>query len=100
VSIESLSFYGGDVPHAPAALDRIKQDFANCSPDGQGLKGDATVTLRFLVRASGRAEGVDVVQAHGMSSDVVRCVASSLALRPIGAPTVDPVAVSLIVSFK
>jgi hypothetical protein len=98
IAIEALTFDSGDVPRAPAALERIKKDFAKCGIDA--LKGEGTIDLRFLVRAPGRAEGVDVVQSRGMSSDIVRCVASSLAGRPVGAPTNDPVAVSLTVRFK
>ncbi len=109
VAIEGLTFDSGDVPHAPAALDRIKKDFAKCVEDSAGgpktaasntTHRDATIDLRFLVRAPGRVEGVDVVQSRGMSSDIVRCVVSSLAGRPVGAPTSDPVAVSLTVRFK
>jgi hypothetical protein len=100
VAIEGLAFDSGDVPRAPAALERIKKDFAKCGSEIGSLKGEATIELRFLVRAPGRAEGVDVVQSRGMSSDIVRCVASSLAGRPVGAPTSDPVAVSLTVRFK
>jgi hypothetical protein len=98
ITIEGLTFDSGDVPRAPAALERIKKDFAKCGIES--LKGEATVELRFLVRAPGRAEGVDVVQSRGMSSDIVRCVTSSLAGRPVGAPTSDPVAVSVTVRFK
>jgi hypothetical protein len=98
VAIEGLTFDSGDVPRAPAALERIKKDFTKCGIES--LKGEGTIELRFLVRAPGRAEGVDVVQSRGMSSDIVRCVASSLAGRPVGAPTSDPVAVSLTVRFK
>jgi hypothetical protein len=100
VAIEGLTFDSGDVPRAPAALDRIKKDFGKCVAEDAKIKGDATIELRFLVRAPGRAEGVDVVQSRGMSSDIVRCVVSSLAGRPVGAPTSDPVAVSLTVRFK
>jgi hypothetical protein len=101
VFIEGLSFDSGDVPRAPAALERIKKDFARCALGENGsIKGDATLELRFLVRAPGRAEGVDVIEAKGMSSDIARCVTNSLAGRPVGAPTSDPVAVALTVRFK
>jgi hypothetical protein len=100
VAIEGLTFDSGDVPRAPAALDRIKKDFAKCAAEAGTLKGEGTIELRFLVRAPGRAEGVDVAQSRGMSSDIVRCVASSLAGRPVGAPTSDPVAVSVTIRLK
>ena len=100
VAIEALTFESGDVPRAPIALDRIKKDFARCAAESPTSKGEGTIELRFLVRAPGRAEGVDVVQSRGMSADVVRCVASSLAGRPVGAPTSDPVGVTMTVRFK
>jgi hypothetical protein len=99
VSIEGLSFDGGDVPRAPLALDRIKKDFTRCVGDG-ALRGEGTIELRFLVRAPGRAEGVDVAQSRGVSGDAVRCVAAALAGRVVGAPTADPVGVSITVRFK
>jgi hypothetical protein len=101
VAIEGLSFESGEVPRAAAALERIKKDFARCIATEPGLlKNDAAIELRFLVRAPGKAEGVDVVQSRGMSADIARCVASSLAGRPVGAPTSDPVSASFTVHFK
>jgi hypothetical protein len=104
VAIEGLQFENGDVPRAPSALERIKKDFAKCvaaSPsETVVLKPEATVELRFLVRAPGKAEGVDVVQSRGVSADIVRCVTSSLAGRLVGPPTSDPVGVGLTVRFK
>jgi hypothetical protein len=104
VSIEGLQFENGEVPHAAAALERIKKDLAKCaapaSSETVALKADAAVELRFLVRAPGKAEGVDVVQSRGVSADIVRCVTSSLAGRLVGPPTSDPVGVALTVRFK
>jgi len=101
VAIEGLSFENGDVPRAAAALERLKKDLARCAATDPGLlKNDASLELRFLVRAPGKAEGVDVVQSRGMSADIARCVATSLAGRPVGAPTSDPVSVALTVRFK
>jgi hypothetical protein len=105
-TVEGLSFENGEVPRAAAALERIKKDFSKCasaeSTPGRsdGVKPDGSIELRFLVRAPGKAEGVDVVQSRGVSADVVKCVATSLAGRSVGAPTNEPVAVSLVVRFK
>jgi hypothetical protein len=100
VAIEGVSFENGDVPRVPAALERIKKDFLKCGTESTTVKPDATIELRFLVRAPGRAEGVDVVQSRGMSSDVVRCVVSALSGRPVGAPTNDPVGVTFTIRFR
>jgi len=94
-SIEDLTFDGGDVPRAPAALDRLKKDFLRCAASERvPPRGEATVELRFLVRAPGKSEGVDVGGVHGMSADMVRCVRAALAGRLVGAPSSDPVGVS------
>jgi hypothetical protein len=101
VSIENISFENGEVPRAPAALDRLKRDFARCATSESLLvKSDASLEVRFLVRAPGRAEGVDVAQVRGLSADIVRCVTSQLAGRQVGSPSTDPVAVALTVHFK
>jgi hypothetical protein len=100
VTIEALTFEGGDVPRAPAALDRIKKDFLQCAVDRPAVKVEATATLRFLVRAPGKAEGVDVGDVHGMSADMVRCMRSTLAGRSVGAPSTDPVGVSFTLHLR
>jgi hypothetical protein len=99
-SIESLTFDGGEVPRAAAALERIKKDFARCAADHGLAKPEATIELRFLVRAPGKAEGVDVGDVRGMSSEMVRCMKSALAGRSVGAPSSEPVGVSFSVRLK
>jgi hypothetical protein len=87
-----VEFEEGDVPHAEAALKRLaKKGFAQCVEDqgaltlrnpsrpakGGRVGGGADILqVRFLVRAPGRAEGVDVakVQGRGMSPALVRCI--------------------------
>ena len=101
VTLEGPIFDGGDVPRAAAALDRMKGPFARCASIESSLtKNEATIDLRFLVRAPGRAEGVDVDKARGVSSDVVRCMTSVLARSYIGAPSDDPVGVAVTVRVK
>lgn len=97
-AIESLAFENGEVPHARAALERIKKDFAKCAVSEPG-PADGTVEFRFIVRAPGKAEGVDVARVHGVSANIVRCATSALTLRSVGAPSADPVGVILTVRF-
>jgi hypothetical protein len=98
VTIDALTFDGGDVPRAPAALERTKKEFLRCAT--APLKSEATLVLRFLVRAPGRAEGVDVGESHGMSADMVRCMRSALAGKSMGAPSTDPVGVSFTLHLR
>jgi hypothetical protein len=98
-AIEDLTFDGGDVPRAAAALDRMRKEFLKCASE-RPSKSEATVTLRFLVRAPGKAEGVDVGEMRGMSADVARCMRSTLAGRSVGAPSTDPVGVSFTLHLR
>jgi hypothetical protein len=101
VSLEGPVFDGGDVPRAAAALERMKGAFARCaSPENALTKNEASIDLRFLVRAPGRAEGVDVDKVRGVSSDVVRCMTSVLARSYVGAPSDDPVGVAVTVRIR
>jgi hypothetical protein len=94
-------FDGGDVPRAAAALERMKGAFARCATIENALtKNEASIDLRFLVRAPGRAEGVDVAKAHGVSADVVRCMTSVLARSYVGAPSDEPVGVAVTVRVR
>jgi hypothetical protein len=101
VSLDGPVFDGGDVPRAAAALDRMKPSFTRCASTENALtKNEASIDLRFLVRAPGRAEGVDVDKARGLSGDVVRCMTSVLARSYVGAPSDDPVGVAITVRVK
>jgi hypothetical protein len=97
-TIDNLTFQNGDVPHARAALERIKKDFAKCAATEPG-PANGTAEFRFIVRAPGRAEGVDVARVRGVSANIVRCATSALTLRSVGAPSADPVGVTLNVRF-
>jgi hypothetical protein len=101
VMLEGPVFDGGDVPRAAAALERMKGAFARCATIENALtKNEASIDLRFLVRAPGRAEGVDVAKAHGVSADVVRCMTSVLARSYVGAPSDEPVGVAVTVRVR
>jgi hypothetical protein len=94
-------FDGGDVPRAAAALERMKGALGRCAAAENALtKNEASIDLRFLVRAPGRAEGVGAEKARGVSGDVVRCMTSVLARSYIGAPSDDPVGVGLTVRVR
>lgn len=97
VAVGSIAFEGGDVPRAKTLLDRLaKGALSTCASERGGVRGSGTVELRFLVRASGRAEGVDVGKVKGVPRAVVECLASTLARRPVGAPTAEPVGVTIV----
>lgn len=101
VTLDEPVFDGGDVPKAAASLERMKAGFARCVATENALtKNEASIDLRFLVRAPGRAEGVGAEKVRGVSGDVVRCMASVLARSYIGAPSDDPVGVGVTVRVR
>ena len=101
ISLEGPVFDGGDVPKAAAALERMKSALGRCAAAENALtKNEASVDLRFLVRAPGRAEGVGAEKARGVSGDVVRCMTSVLARSYVGAPSDDPVGVAVTVRVR
>ncbi|MET0595899.1 MAG: hypothetical protein ABW133_24580, partial [Polyangiaceae bacterium] len=80
VTLDEPVFDGGDVPKAAASLERMKAGFARCASIENALtKNEASIDLRFLVRAPGKAEGVGAEKVRGVSGDVVRCMTSVLA---------------------
>lgn len=107
ITVDSLDFENGDVPRAQAALERFaKRELSRCAGDhdwkagGRRSESAAHIELRFLVRAPGRAEGIDVSGVRGLSTRLVQCITSALSNRLIGAPSADPVAVKVRFSFR
>jgi hypothetical protein len=99
VKVASVTFEAGEVPRAERVLDRLaKKELAACvSGPREGRPGQvAQVTLSFLVRARGRAEGVEVDKVRGVSAEAARCMAQVLARRAVGAPSSDPVGVKVV----
>ena len=97
VVVEGVTFENGDVPRAATSLERMKKELARCAvtdnPRDDGK--ERLIRLRFIVRAPGRAEGVDVVQVRDMSPDMTRCVILATKNRFVGHPSDDPVSVEL-----
>lgn len=95
VVVDSISFENGEVPRAQVSLEKLaNQELAACASERGGVQGEGTVELKFLVRARGRAEGVDVGKVRNVPAAVVHCLATTLARRPIGAPSDEPVGVT------
>jgi hypothetical protein len=97
VAVDGVTFENGEVPRAAAALEKMKKDLARCAvtDDPRDDGKERLIRLRFIVRAPGRAEGVDVVQVRDMSPDMARCVALTMKNRFVGHPSEDPVSVEL-----
>lgn len=101
VEIGAPRFDGGEVTKVEKSLGKASAGLARCVADNGGVGGDAgTVKIQFLVRSRGRAEGVEVLGARGVSAEAAGCVRHLIKNKAIGAPTADPVGVTVVITFK
>jgi hypothetical protein len=101
VEIGSPAFENGQVPRTEKALVRIADAIGKCVGDHGGLQGaTGSMKVTFLVRVRGRAEGVEVANPKNVSSEAKDCVRLLLKNRPIGAPSADPVGVTVSLTFR
>lgn len=99
VLVDTVSFANGEVPRAQASLEKLaQQELSTCASQNGGVQGTGKVELKFLVRSRGRAEGVEVGRVQNVPPAVASCLAWTLARRPVGAPSDEPVFVT--VTFK
>lgn len=96
VTVAAPKFEGGEVPRAEKFVNGQLEGIAKCIATNGGLSGKkGSVKLSFLVRARGRAEGVEVVSSKGISDDAGGCIRVLLKNRAVGAPSADPVGVTV-----
>lgn len=92
-------YENGEVPRIDKALKSAANAIAKCVAAHGGLTGKSgSLKVQFMVRARGRAEGVEVLSAKGVGSEVAACVRVAVKNKPVGAPTAEPVGVT--VSFS
>ncbi len=85
----------GEVPKVTVYLAKTLAAVSQCVADHGGLdKPKGELEIQFLVRARGRAEGVEVLSSDGVSTEAGRCVRKHLKNRWVGTPTNDPVGVT------
>jgi len=90
----------GELPEAQAQLRKVADRYAQCVGSNGGLEGEqGKVTLRFLVRERGRAEGVSVKERHGVSLAAAKCVAEVVDRRYVGYPVAPIVGATLSIEF-
>lgn len=101
VEVKAPAFENGEVPRAEKALKSIADDIGKCVAENGGLgRPTGTMKVQFLVRSRGRAEGVEILSSQGVSPEAASCVRLLLKNRSIGAPTADPVGVTVVLSLK
>jgi hypothetical protein len=90
----------GELPEAQAQLRKVADRYAQCVGNNGGLEGtQGKVTLRFLVRERGRAEGVAVKERQGVSLAAAKCVAEVVDRRYVGYPAAPIVGATLSIEF-
>jgi hypothetical protein len=101
IELKEPEFMNGEVPNVNKRLEKVTGDIARCVADNGGLTGaSGNIKLQFLVRMQGRAEGVEILSARGVSPEAQRCVRLLLKNKSVGTPTVDPVGVTVTLSLK
>jgi len=101
VTVGAPKFEGGEVPKAEKFLNGQLEGITKCIATNGGLTGKkGSVKLSFLVRARGRAEGVEVASAKGINEDAASCIRVLLKNRAVGAPSADPVGVTVTFNFE
>ena len=90
----------GELPEAQPQLRKAQERYAQCVSSNGGLEGvQGKVTLRFLVRERGRAEGVSVKERQGVSLAAAKCVAEVVDRRYVGYPAAPIVGATLSIEF-
>jgi hypothetical protein len=99
--VVSVTFENGVVGRAHKALESKTDEMAECVAAEGGLKShSARLKVLFLVRARGRPEGLIVASARNVPPKVVRCITRIIEAQNVGAPSNDPVGVTVLVELK
>jgi hypothetical protein len=81
-------------------LGAPKDKYSACVQKNGGLSGKTgEVSVRFLVRAKGVAEGVSVAKRTNMSKEAAQCVADVVDRRRVGTPESPMVGATVLVKF-
>jgi len=81
-------------------LGAPKDKYSACVQKNGGLSGKTgEVSVRFLVRAKGVAEGVSVAKRTNMSKEAAQCVAEVVDRRRVGTPESPMVGATVLVKF-
>ncbi len=81
-------------------LGQPKDRYTKCLDDNGGLRGETgEVSVRFLVRAKGIAEGVSVQKRVNVSAEAARCVSEVVDRRHVGTPEEPLVGATVLVKF-
>jgi hypothetical protein len=81
-------------------LGAPKDKYAACVQKNGGLSGKTgEISVRFLVRGKGVAEGVSVAKRSNVTKEAAQCVAEVVDRRHVGTPESPMVGATLLVKF-
>jgi hypothetical protein len=96
--VVSVTAEEGKLDSAKKKLRAPRDKYARCVGDNGGLSAEAgEVTVRFLVRERGRAEGTEVEKRLGVSEGAAKCIAGIVDRRPVGTPEGPVVAATAVI---
>jgi hypothetical protein len=99
--VVSVTADQGTLPTARKNLRVPKEQYARCVADNGGLSADAgEVSIRFLVRERGRAEGASVEKKQGLNDAAARCIAAVVDRRPVGTPEGPDVGATVVIRIS
>ncbi|HTQ03863.1 MAG TPA: hypothetical protein VMI54_08395 [Polyangiaceae bacterium] len=98
VTVGPVTADHGDLPLGK--LGQPKDRYSKCLEDNGGLHGESgEVSVRFLVRSKGIAEGVSVQKRVNVSAEAARCVSEVVDRRHVGVPDEPLVGATVVVKF-
>jgi len=96
--VTSVQVDSGELPLAQRKLNQPIERYVRCVLDHGGLSaGKGAAHLRFLVRERGRAEGVSIKEAKGMTQSAAKCIADVVDRRFVGYPAAPMVGTTVVV---
>ncbi len=99
--VVSVTADEGSLEGAKKKLRTPREKYARCVSDNGGLSAEAgEVTVRFLVRERGRAEGTEVDKRQGVSEGAAKCIAGVVDRRPVGTPEGPAVGVTTVIRIS
>lgn len=101
IEASAPAFINGEVPKVERFLAKQGERVAACVLKHGGLtEADGLIKMQFLVRMRGRAEGVEVLAARGVTEEAQRCARKRLKNEHVGTPTADPTGVTFTYRLK
>jgi hypothetical protein len=99
--VVSVTADEGTLAIARKKLRSPREQYARCVSSNGGLSADSgEVTVRFLVRERGRAEGASVEKRVGVTEAAARCIAAIVDRRPVGTPEGPVVGATAVIGIK